>query len=390
VYTEFQNEIYLHGLTGELPELPTDLTRLEGLAAEKLSREAYGYIAGCAGTGATGRANAAAIERWRIVPRMLGDVSVRDLSVGLFDGTSGATRLAAPVLLGPVGSLSIAREGGELAVARAAAEIGLPMVLSTAAAHSIEEVAAANGAGPRWFQLYWPKDRDVATSFLARAAAAGYSTLVVTLDTRSLGWRPNDLDHAYLPFLRGIGLANYFTDPMFQRAVGGPVTAENRDAALLYWMANYSDLTLTWDDLGFLGEHWDGPIVLKGIQHPDDARRAADAGMAGVIVSNHGGRQIDGAVGSLEALPGVVDAVGDRITVLFDSGIRTGPDVVKALALGARAVLVARPYVYGLALAGEAGVRHVLRCLLAETELTMLLAGVTRPADLSPAILTRA
>jgi lactate 2-monooxygenase len=389
VYADFQNEIYLHGLTGDLPELPTDLTRLEGLAKEKLPREAYGYIAGSAGTGATARANEAAIERWRIVPRMLGDVSVRDLSVELFAGTPGATRLAAPVLLGPVGVLSIAHQDGELAVARAAADLGLPMVLSTASGYSMEDVAAASGTGPRWFQLYWPKDREVAASFLARAAAAGYTALVVTLDTRSLGWRPNDLDRAYLPFLRGLGVANYFTDPKFQRAVGGPITAENQDAAILYWVANYSDLTLTWDDLDFLTEHWDGPIVLKGIQHPDDARRAVDAGMAGVVVSNHGGRQIDGAVGSLDALPGVVDAVGDRITVLFDSGIRTGADVVKALALGARAVLVARPYVYGLALAGEAGVRHVLRCLLAETELTMMLAGVSRPAGLSPAAVTR-
>jgi L-lactate dehydrogenase (cytochrome) len=388
VYAEFQNEIYLHGLTGELPELPTDLSRLEGMAKERLSREAYGYIAGSAGTGGTARANEAAFDRWRIVPRMLRDVSVRDLSVGLFDGTPGATRLAAPVLLGPVGVLSIAHEDGELAVAQAAAEIGLPIVLSTASSYSMEDVAGASGEGPRWFQLYWPKDRDVAASFLERAAAAGYTTLVVTLDTRSLGWRPNDLDRAYLPFLRGIGVANYFTDSKFQRAVGGPITAETQDAAILYWVANYSDLTLTWDDLDFLREHWDGPIVLKGIQHPDDARRAVDAGMDGIVVSNHGGRQIDGAIGSLDALPGVVDAVGERTTVLFDSGIRTGADVVKALALGARAVLVARPYVYGLALGGEAGVRHVMRCLLAETELTMMLAGVTRPADLSPATLT--
>jgi lactate 2-monooxygenase len=390
VYAEFQNEIYLHGLTGDLPELPTDLTKLEALAAEKLPGEAYGYIAGCAGTGATARANAAALERRQIVPRMLRDISVRDLSVELFGGTPWATRLPAPVLVAPVGVLSIAHPDGELAVAKAAAATGLPIVLSTASSYSIEDVAAANGDGSRWFQLYWPKDRDVAASFLERAAAARYTTLVVTLDTRSLGWRPNDLDRAYLPFLRGIGVANYFGDPMFQRAVGGPITPDNQDAAILYWVANYSDLTLTWDDLSFVRERWNGPIVLKGIQHPDDARHAVDAGMDGIIVSNHGGRQVDGAVGSLDVLPGVVEAVGERTTVLFDSGIRTGADVVKALALGARAVLVARPYVYGLALAGEAGVRHVLRSLLAETELTMMLSGITRPADLSPANLTRA
>jgi L-lactate dehydrogenase (cytochrome) len=293
------------------------------------------------------------------------------------------------VLLAPVGVLSIAHADGELAVARAAAAAGLPMVLSTASSFSIEDVAAAGGEGPRWFQLYWPKDRDMAVSFLERAAAAGYTTLVVTLDTRTLGWRPHDLDQSYLPFLRGIGVANYFTDPVFQRNVGGPITEENRDAAILYWVANYSDLTLTWDDLSFLREHWAGAIVLKGIQHPDDARRAVDAGMEGIIVSNHGGRQVDGAIGSLDALPGVVDAAGTEITVLFDSGIRTGADVVKALALGARAVLVARPYVYGLALGGEDGVRHVLRCLLAETELTMALAGATQVDDLTPGLLTR-
>ncbi|HEY7488822.1 MAG TPA: lactate 2-monooxygenase [Streptosporangiaceae bacterium] len=389
MYAEFQNEIYLHGLTGVVPELPTDLSRLEALAESKLSREAYGYIAGSAGTGATALANRAALDRWRIVPRMLGDISVRDLSADLFGGTPAATRLPAPVLLAPVGVLSIAHADGELAVARAAAAAGLPMVLSTASSFSIEDVAAAGGEGPRWFQLYWPKDRDMAVSFLERAAAAGYTTLVVTLDTRTLGWRPHDLDQSYLPFLRGIGVANYFTDPVFQRNVGGPITEENRDAAILYWVANYSDLTLTWDDLSFLREHWAGAIVLKGIQHPDDARRAVDAGMEGIIVSNHGGRQVDGAIGSLDALPGVVDAAGTEITVLFDSGIRTGADVVKALALGARAVLVARPYVYGLALGGEDGVRHVLRCLLAETELTMALAGATQVDDLTPGLLTR-
>jgi L-lactate dehydrogenase (cytochrome) len=381
---DFQNEIYLNGLADARPELPTDLTRLAELAERRLPPEPYGYVAGSAGTEATARANRAAFDRRRIVPRMLRDVSARDLSVPLL----GAT-LPAPVLLGPVGVLSIFHPEGELAVARAAAASGLPMVLSTAASHCMEEVAAAGGDGAeRWYQLYWPKDRDLAVSFLERARAAGYRALVVTLDTHTLAWRPRDLDGAYLPFLRGIGVANYFTDPVFQQAVGGPVTDANRDAAILHWAANFGDASLTWDDLAFLREHWDGPIVLKGIQHPDDARRAVDAGMDGVVVSNHGGRQVDGAIGSLDALPGVVAAVGDRTTVLFDSGIRTGADVVKALALGAKAVLIARPYVYGLALGGQAGVRHVLRCLLAELELTLTLAGCTRPDELTPEILS--
>ena len=379
---DFQNEIYLQGLGGVKPPLPTNLTHLEALAEQKLPPEAFGYIAGSAGTESTARANRAAFDEWRIVPRMLRDVSVRNQSVELF-----GTTIPAPLLVAPIGVLTILHPEGELAVARAAAGAAVPMILSTAASNTIEDVAEANGDGLRWYQLYWPKDRELAASFLARAKAAGYSALVVTLDTVSLAWRPRDLDQAYLPFLHGIGVANYFSDPVFQKAVGGPVTDENRAQALLHWITNFSDPANTWDDLPFLREHWDGPIVLKGIQHPDDARRAVDAGMDGVVVSNHGGRQVDGAVAALSMLPEVVDAVGDVTTVLFDSGIRSGSDIVKALALGAKAALVARPYGYGLALGGEAGVRHVLRCLLAELDLAMTLMGIDDIADLTPDML---
>lgn len=383
---DFQNSIYLQGLGDVRPPLPTDLTRLEGLAEGVLSAQAFGYVAGSAGSEATARANRDAFDRWRIVPRFLRDVAHRDLSVEVL-----GTAMPSPVLLAPIGVQSIFHPDGELATARAAGAEGVTMVLSTASSHSIEEVAEANGDGaPRWYQLYWPKDRDLAVSFLERAKAAGYTALVVTLDTFTLAWRPRDLDQAYLPFLRGIGVANYFSDPVFQKAVGGPVTGANRDTALLHWVANFGNPSLTWDDLAFLRDHWDGPIALKGVQHPDDARRAVDAGMDGVIVSNHGGRQVDGAIASLDALPGVVDAVRDQATVLFDSGIRTGSDVAKALALGAKAVLLARPYAYGLALGGQAGVQHVLRCIQAELELTMALSGVTRPDELSPETLVRA
>ncbi|HEX2316859.1 MAG TPA: lactate 2-monooxygenase [Thermomonospora sp.] len=382
---DFQNEIYLNGLGDVRPELPTDLSRLEEAARARLSPEAFGYVAGSAGAESTAAANRAAFDRWRILPRMLRDVSQRDMSVEVL-----GTRMPAPVLLGPIGVLSILHPDAEPGVARAAAALGVPIVHSTASSYCMEDVAEAGGEGaPRWYQLYWPKDRELAASFLGRAKAAGYSALVVTLDTFTLGWRPRDLDSAYLPFLRGIGVANYFTDPVFQKAVGGPVNDVNAQMALLHWAANFGDPSLTWDDLEFLRDHWDGPIALKGIQHPDDARRAVDAGMDGVIVSNHGGRQVDGAVGSLDALPGVVEAVGDRATVLFDSGVRTGADAVKALALGARAVLLARPYAYGLGLAGEAGVRHVLRCFMAELEVTMTLAGHQRPGDLGPEALVR-
>jgi lactate 2-monooxygenase len=360
MYADFQNEIYLNGLAGVLPTLPTDLTRLEPLAERKLAREAYDYVAGSAGTGDTARANREAFRRWRLVPRMLGGHTACDLTTEVLGQT-----LPAPVLLGPVGVLRQLHPEGELAVARAAEAMGVTMVLSTAASHTMEEVAEV--AGPRWYQLYWPNDRDLAVSFLDRAKAAGYSALVVTLDTFLLAWRPHDLDNAYLPFLRGMGNQNYFADPVFSGGAG--------DNPILHWASLFGNPSLTWEDLAFLREHWDGPIALKGIQDTEDARRAVDAGMDGIVVSNHGGRQVDGALASLDALPAITHAVGDQIDVLFDSGVRTGSDVVKALALGARAVLLGRPYAYGLALGGEQGVRHVLRCLLAETELTLRLSG---------------
>ena len=384
-YRDYQNEIYVAGLGEVVPRLPTDLTRLEALAEQHLPPAAFGYVAGGAGTESTVRANRAALDAWRIVPRMLRDVSQPDLSLDVL-----GTALPAPLLLAPIGVLSVVHPDGESAAARAAAGLGVPLVVSTAASTTLEDVALAGGEAPRWFQLYWSKDRDVAASFLERAGAAGYTTLVVTLDTPGMGWRPRDLGHAFLPFLRAEGNQNYLADPAFQRAVGGPIDDDNRGQAVLHWAATFGDHSLTWHDLPFLREHWRGPIALKGIQHPDDARRAVDAGMDGVVVSNHGGRQVDGAIASLDALPAVVEAVGERATVLFDSGIRTGADVVKALALGAEAVLVGRPYVYGLALGGEEGVRHVLRCLLAELELTMTLSGVSRLDELGPELLVRA
>ena len=380
----YHNEIYAAGLADVRPVLPTDLTRLEHVARRRLSDTAYGYVAGSAGTGATARANRAAFERWRIVPRMLRDVSEPEMTVTVL-----GTPMPAPIILGPIGVLGIYHRDAELHVARAAGALGTPMILSTVSSTRMEDVAPIGG-GPKWFQLYWPREREIAASFLDRAKAAGFTTLVVTLDTFRLAWRPRDLDHAFLPFLTGDGLTNYFTDPTFQRVAGGDGNPATAEQAIAYWASIFGDPTLTWDDLAWLRERWSGPIVLKGIQHPGDARRAIDAGMDGIVVSNHGGRQVDGAIGSLDALPAIVDAAGDHLAILFDSGIRTGADIAKALALGAKAVLIGRPYVYGLALGGEAGVRHVLRTLSTELELTMTLAGVTRPAELSDAFLTRA
>ena len=379
----YQDEIYLTGLTGTVPDLPTDLHQLEEAARAVMAPRAFAYVAGAAGSGETARENLLAFQRWRIVPRMLTDVSTPSYSARLL-----GTDLNVPVLLAPVGVLQIAHPDGELAVARAAAAAGVPMILSTAASTAMEDVAAANGDGQRWYQLYWPKDRAVAVSLLGRAEAAGYRVLVVTLDTRMLAWRPRDLDHAYLPFLEGVGIQNFLSDPAFQ---AGQLTSVGDDpqAAILRYIQIFGDLSLTWEDIPFLQEHWHGPIVLKGILSVADALRAAQAGVAGIVVSNHGGRQVDGAIAALDALPAIAQAVGSKLAVLFDSGVRGGADMMKALALGAQAVLIGRPYIYGLALDGEAGVRHALRALRNDFELTMRLAGLARLSELGPDCLQR-
>ncbi|MFF8726740.1 lactate 2-monooxygenase [Streptomyces sp. NPDC015171] len=379
---DFQSEIYGNGRAGAVPRLPTDLTRLESLAEHRLAPGPAGYVAGAAGDGSTARANRAALARRRIVPRMLRDVHERDLTTEVLGRT-----LPAPLALAPVGVLSIMHPDAERAAARAAAAQGVPFTLSSASSTPLERVAEAMGDAERWFQLYWGKDREVTRSFLARAAGAGFTVLVVTLDTPMVGWRPRDLDQAYLPFLHGVGTANYFTDPAFRAGLAKPVH-EDPDAAVTHFLGLFGDTGHTWPDLAFIREHWDGPIVLKGILHPDDARLAAECGMDGVVVSNHGGRQVAGSVAAADALPRVADAVGDRLTVLFDSGVRTGDDVFKALALGARAVLLGRPYVYGLGLDGQQGVDHVLRCLLAEFDLTLALSGHAGPATVSRADLS--
>jgi lactate 2-monooxygenase len=377
VFANFQFEIYAQGLAGQTPKLPVTAAELQRRASEELTVEAYGYVAGGAGSELTMEANLRAFERWQIVPRMLRDVSDRDLSTTLL-----GTAMSAPVLLAPVGVQSIVHPEGELAVARAAATHGLTAILSTAASHTLEEVAAAmkpaHPAG-RWYQLYWPRDRDLAESFVARAGVAGYEAIVVTLDTWLLGWRPRDLDNAYLPFLKGEGVANYFSDPVFRGALERP-PEEDPGPAIGHWAYQFANPRVTWEDLAWLREQTSLPIVLKGVLHPEDARRAVDAGVEGLIVSNHGGRQVDGSIGALDALADVRAAAGE-LAVLFDSGIRTGADVFKALALGADAVCLGRPYMWGLGLDGQAGVEHVLRCLLAELDLTLALSGYTEIAQ---------
>ena len=382
-FSSYQAEIFLKGMAGDAPEHPVSIAELERAVEEQLSDpKATSYVFGGAGREDTMRANLEAFRRWRIVPRMLRDVSQRDLSVEVL-----GTAMPAPVMLAPVGVQSIVDDEGELAVARAAAAVGLPMTLSTASSFSLEEVAAA-AAGPKWFQLYWPRDRQFAASLIARAEAAGYGAIMLTVDTFLPGWKPRDLQGAWQPFFDGIGIANYTTDPVFRSLLEKP-PEEDMQATVGQFIFQFSNPELRWDDLEFLRAATDLPLLIKGILHPEDASMAVERGVDGVVVSNHGGRQIDGEIAALDALPAIADAVGDDLAVLLDSGVRSGADVFKALALGADAVMIGRPYLWGLALGGEAGVLAVLRAILAELDLTIGLSGHTSPGQLDSTALVR-
>ena len=401
-----QADIYLAGVRGHKPRVPQSAAALERVAERAMSKEGFAYIAGGAGLETTMKANRAAFERVRIVPRMLRGPATRELGVELFGRT-----LPAPLLLAPIGVLEMAHRDGDVAVARAAAAERVPMIFSSQASRPLEECAAAMGDSPRWFQLYMSTSDELVRSFVSRAERVGCEAIVVTLDTTMLGWRLRDLDLGYLPFLAGKGIAQYVTDPVFQQLVDhappperGPVTLTAVRAlwrlARAYPGSTWANLrsprprqavrtfldvfarpSLNWQDLALVRDATTLPILLKGILDPDDARHALDEGVDGIVVSNHGGRQVDGSIGSLDALPAIVDVVGGRAPILLDSGIRGGADVFKALALGATAVLIGRPYCYGLAVAGESGVREVIQNFVADLDLTLGLTGCASLAE---------
>ncbi|MER6399434.1 alpha-hydroxy-acid oxidizing protein [Kitasatospora sp. NPDC001603] len=375
-FGDYQNEIYFDALFGRQPKLPMAFAELAARAEAALPPTLLSYVAGGAGDERTQRANAAAFDRWGLVPRMMVGAARRDLSVDLL-----GTRWPAPLFLAPIGVIGLcAQDGhGDLATARAAARTGVPMVASTLSVDPLEQVAAQLGDTPGLFQLYTPTDRALAESLVRRAEEAGYRGIVVTLDTWVTGWRPRDLATGNFPQLRGHCLANYTSDPVF-RARLAKAPEEDPGAAVLEWAGVFGN-PLTWADLPWLRSLTELPLILKGLCHPEDVRRARDGGVDGVYCSNHGGRQANGGLPALDALPGVVEAA-DGLPVLFDSGVRSGADVVKALALGATAVGIGRPYAYGLALGGEDGVVHVLRSLLAEADLIMAVDGYPTLADL--------
>ncbi|KAA0919237.1 alpha-hydroxy-acid oxidizing protein [Dietzia sp. ANT_WB102] len=421
-----QNVIYRSGISGITPAVPTSAEKLEAAAQRALlrrpgGRKAWAYVYGGAGSGTTMDANREAFDRRRIVPRMLRDTSRRDISTTVL-----GQRLPAPVLVAPIGAAGLVRRDADVLIGKAAARRGLPYIFSSQGSSPMEATAAAMQDGPRWFQLYWSSDENLVDSFIARAEAINAEALVVTLDTTTLGWRPWDLDLGSLPFTRGVGIAQYTSDPRFRemvaervsRAAGAgtnpdPVTITPRAVLTLLEMARnhpgtlrtnlrapetraavetfldtFSNPALSWDHLSTLRARTRLPIVLKGVLHPDDAQRAFDAGVDAVMVSNHGGRQVDGSIGSLDALVRVREAVGPEPTLLLDSGIRNGTDVVKAMACGANAVTIGRPHIYGLAIAGERGVGEVLDNLLAEIDLTMSLSGASSWDEVDSSLLT--
>lgn len=383
-FGDWQLSIYLEGLTGTKPDLPMTFAEWARRAEEAMSPELWSYVAGGAGDEATQDGNVAAFRRWGLMPRMLVGAAERDQSVELF-----GRRHPTPLLFAPVGVIALCGEDGhgDLDTARASASTGVSMVASTLMEDPLEDVATALGDTPGWFQLYPPNDRELCESFVRRAEAAGWSAIVVTVDTLTLGWRPRDLSIASFPQLKGLCLANYFSDPVFRSKLAKP-PEEDVQAATGLWSMVFGNPRLSWDDLAWMRSLTELPVLVKGLCSPDDVRKAIDLGVDGIYCSNHGGRQANGGLPALDCLPDVVEAAGD-VPVIFDSGVRSGPDVLKALAFGATAVGIGRPYAFALAVGGVPAVEFLVRSLLAEIDLTMAVDGYPTIADLVPSALRR-
>lgn len=400
-YVGYQSEIFRNGFMGSVPVVTTDPKKLEAQAQSKMTAKSFGFLAGGSGEGATLEANRLAFKQWRIVPRMLVSSAPRDLSIKMFNRT-----YPSPVMMAPIGFQHTFHPDGEPGVAEIANELGIPYIMSMNSHASVEDIAKGNGDGQRWYQFYWQTPDFITTQTLKKAQNAGYHVLVVTLDAFQLGWRPADLDSAYFPTNYGVGdlalAGNKSAGSLFGGAAKDGVE-RNQDTAGTERIAAQEGTPAdeptglaalfganpTWERLSFLRKNWAGPIILKGIQHPDDAKKALAAGMDGIIVSNHGGRQMDGGPGSLEVLPDIVEAIGGKIPVLFDSGIRTGADIIKALALGANAVLVGRPWAFGMGINGKAGAKEVMRGIMAQLEINMNIAGLRSIGDINRSVLRR-
>nr|WP_304219476.1 alpha-hydroxy acid oxidase [Fredinandcohnia onubensis] len=352
---------------------PVSYEELEQEAKKKMSVGGFGYVRSGAGGEVTLRENQESFAKYSIVPRVLRDVSNIDTSITLFGKT-----YPHPFLLAPVGMLKLAHEEAELAVSKAAAAYQVPFVQSTVSSYSIEDVAEVSGNSSKWFQLYWSNNKEISFNMVKRAEEAGYEAIVLTVDTVMMGWREEDMKNRFSPLRQGVGKANYEQDPVFLSSLD----SQDSESIIQGILDNIHHPSLNWTHVVELKERTSLPILLKGILSPDDARLAVENGVDGVIVSNHGGRQLDGVIAAIDALPHIVEEIKGEIPVLFDSGIRRGSDIVKALTLGADAVFIGRPFVYGLAAAGQKGVEKVIGNFIQDTKVSIALAGVSCVKDL--------
>ena len=379
---QIQMEFYEKGDDGETV-LPVSYSEWEERAKQKLAAGPFDYVNGAAGAGDTMKANSEAFQHYRIRPRVCRDITKRNLEITLF-----GNKYPVPILFAPIGVNSIVHSAAEVPPAKAAAALGIPYILSNVSTEPMEKIAEVMGQSPRWFQLYPPKDKELTKSFLTRAEKSGFSAIVVTIDSTLLGWREKDLRNTFLPFLKGEGMGNYFTDPVFLSMLDDP-PEKDLTAACKKALSEGNNTSFSWKDLEFIKRETSLPVLIKGITHPDDALLAVEHGVDGIIVSNHGGRQLDGAIATLEALPSICEAVEHKVPVLMDSGVRRGADVIKALSLGASAILIGRPYIYGLAVAGEKGVKAVVENLIAETELQLAICGRKSISDLDQSLVIK-